>query len=188
MSDQWQTSFNSLCINNHLSTGPFRSYHSSDESDAGSPGGGGFRTGYGPGRDHFLAGHRQTTPSFSGAGGYLVDDTPFIPPREAPQQYVSPASLTASDNTHLQVGILARGRVHKENKLTNVSSIYRKTGANNTITGPMSRTSGGPPRRRTTPQSPPPTMDPQCRPQCLRAPSSSRRRDSPTPGTIYATN
>jgi hypothetical protein len=111
MEDQWYP-LDTLHINPLYTNGPFRSYHSSDEADAGSPGGGGFHPGHGSGRD--FMGHGQSTPSFSAHGRLLVEDAPYLPPREAPVQFVSPASLHA-DNAHAQVRILVRKSVLKLN-------------------------------------------------------------------------
>ncbi|KAJ7082943.1 hypothetical protein B0H15DRAFT_435491 [Mycena belliarum] len=74
---------------------PIRSYHSSDDSDAGSHGGGGFRpTGHISGGEFIGARH---TPSFSSHG---PEDSPYFPPREPIHQFVAPASLHMPMDAH----------------------------------------------------------------------------------------
>lgn len=106
-------------LDTNFSTPPIqqllRSYHSSDESDPGSHGGGGFRpSGENSGRA-FIGGHSRphSGPSFSVDGRLVVEDAPFFPPREAPPaQYVSPASLHLQTD-EIQVSIFARERVSR---------------------------------------------------------------------------
>jgi hypothetical protein len=111
MADQQWFSFDTLRIADDPFS-PLRSYHSSEESDAGSHGGSGFRPHGQMSGGEFIGGHgRQQTPSFSYPNQLVHDDRPYLPPREAPQQpqYVAPAQIHSGMDA--QVCLPARGRV-----------------------------------------------------------------------------
>ncbi|KAJ7266549.1 hypothetical protein C8J57DRAFT_1229120 [Mycena rebaudengoi] len=84
---------------------PIRSYHSSDESEHGSHGGGGFYGhghGMSGGGSEFMPGAgRPHSPPFTADVGSF-DDRPYLPPRDnqPPQQCVAPASLTLPLNPY----------------------------------------------------------------------------------------